>query len=199
MLPESVIFLAAFIHICATATYVYSTLRGQTQPNRVTWFMWALAPMIATAAQRAGGIGISTLMVFLSGFGLLVIFICSFFNKKAYWKTSRFDYICGVLALCGLALWYVEKNQDLAIIFSILSDFLAAIPTLRKAYFNPESENRVTYLMALIACIIGIFCVQQNNFTGYGFISYLILMYLSVSVILFRKSFLGFLKWRRVI
>ncbi len=161
--------------------------------------MWALAPMIATAAQLTGGIGLSTLMVFLSGFGPLVIFICSFANKKAYWETNRFDYICGALALCGLVLWYVTKNQDLAIVFSILSDFCAAVPTYRKIWSHPESENGPTYVLALVATVIGFFCVQQQSFTGYGFISYLVVLYITTSFAIYRKYFSRWLTWRRAL
>lgn len=191
MLPEQVIYLAALLHFGATLIYIVATLRGQTQPNRVTWFMWSLAPLIATAAQIASGVGLSTLIVFLSGFGPFLIFLCSFANKRAYWKTSKFDYLCGVLALIGLVIWYQTRDQDYAIIFSIISDFLAGIPTFCKAYSYPESENGPTYLVGGFAAFLGILCIQQPTFTAYGFMVYLFLMYV-ITILLIYRSKLGF-------
>ena len=97
MIPEYYVFFAAIINFCATISYAVATLRGTTQPNRVTWFMWALAPLNAAAAQLAGGVGWSTLMVFMTGIGPCIIVVCSFVNKKAYWQTGVFDYLCGLL------------------------------------------------------------------------------------------------------
>ncbi len=34
----------------------------------------------------------------------------------------------------------------MAILFSILADFFGAVPTLRKAYRDPESEHAVAFL-----------------------------------------------------
>jgi hypothetical protein len=197
MLPQYFIYIAALINLSSTATYVYETLQGRTRPNRVTWFMWALAPLIATAAQLAGGVGISTLIVFMSGLGPLIIFICSFVNKKAYWETTTFDYICGVLAFCGLVAWFFTKIENYAIAFSILGDFFAAIPTLRKAYSHPQSENGLTYFLAFISTLIGLLCIKQRTFMALGFNSYLTAMGLSLCLIVYRDTILNWVGIKR--
>jgi len=69
----------------------------------------------------------------------------SFVNKKAYWKTSVTDYACGAAALIGLVLWYITSDGTLAIAFSIIADFFAAIPTFKKSYTHPESEDFRAY------------------------------------------------------
>ena len=196
MISENFIYLAALIHLCATAVYAYATLKGKTKPNRVSWFMWALAPLIASAAQIQGGIGLSTLMVFMTGFGPLVIFLCSFANPKAYWKISVFDYVCGSLSFLAILIWCLTKSFNMAIILTILSDFLAAVPTYKKAYTDPASENGPTYVLGFLACFLGIFCVQQQGFTAYGFISYLTLLYATLSFLVYRKRLKKFLKRR---
>ena len=175
-----------------------ATLRGKTQPNRVTWFMWGVAPLIGTAAQLSGGVGWSTLALFMTGFGPVIIFICSFANKKAYWKTSIFDYLCGVLAVCGLLGWFFTRNQDVAIAFSIGSDFLAAVPTLRKCWTHPESENGPTFMYAALAALLGVLCVQQPTFTAYGFISYLLFIDCALLALIYRKKLNALLQRVRV-
>lgn len=122
------------------------TLRGKTRPNRVSFFMWSLAPMVAFAAQIQQGIGLLALATFTSGFIPLLIFIASFVDKRAVWKLTSFDLICGILSFAGLLLWIITREGNVAIFFAIAADLLAAIPTVKKSYFHPESEHWAGYL-----------------------------------------------------
>jgi hypothetical protein len=187
MLPINFIYLAAAINLCSAATYAYATLKGHTQPNRITWFMWGLAPLIASAAQFSNHVGLSTLIVLMSGLGPMTIFACTFVNKKAFWETTIFDWLCGILSLAGLILWSQSHNPDHAIAFSILADCSAGIPTLRKAYTHPTSENGPTFLLSLAATSIGFLCVQQITFSAYAFISYLVIVNILMCLTLYRR------------
>lgn len=186
MLPEKIIYLAALLHFGATLIYVVATLRGETRPNRVSWFMWSLGPFIATAAEVANDVGLSSLIVFMSGLGPLLIFLSSFANKKAYWKTTMFDYLCGAMAFLGLVAWYLTRNQDYAIVLSILSDFIAGVPTFKKSYTHPESENGPTYIVGGSAVLLGLFCIQQFTFTACAFMIYLFMMYVATCLLIYR-------------
>jgi len=192
MIPEKFIYLAALLNLTSTATYIFAIVRGDTRPNRVTWFIWMLAPFIAVFAQLAEGVGLSTLIVFMGGVGPLIILISSFTNQNAYWQTTPFDWVCGALALIGLVGWWLTKDGDIAIFFSIATDFCAALPTVRKSYIHPQSENGVTYLLAFLSNVIGLLCVQQKTFAGYAFISYMTIMCGFIGLIIYsRKSILA--------
>ncbi|MDR2541523.1 MAG: hypothetical protein LBD11_07380 [Candidatus Peribacteria bacterium] len=41
----------------------------------------------------------------------------------------------------ALVLRAITKQAEVAIIFAMMSDFSAAIPTLKKSYQHPETEN----------------------------------------------------------
>jgi hypothetical protein len=154
--------------------------------------MWGLAPLIATAAQISGGVGLSTLMVFMTGVECMAVLACSYKNKKAYWKTSVFDYLCGLLSVCGLIAWALTHNQDFAIFFSILADIFATIPTLYKAYHHPESENGPTFLLTIASCSLGVLCVQQPTFTAYAFITYLTCNSVLLCAMIYRRRMRAF-------
>jgi len=47
---EYLVIVAAVMSILAASVYIRSMFVGNTKPNRVTWVMWAIAPLIATAA-----------------------------------------------------------------------------------------------------------------------------------------------------
>src|SRR5258706_9034861 len=107
MLPENVIFIGIAINIIALLSYFLDTLKGRIKPNRVSFALWSLAPLIIFFAQIKQGVGTSALMTLSTGLLPLFILGASFVNKKAYWKLTRFDFICGALSLFGLFLWQI--------------------------------------------------------------------------------------------
>lgn len=173
MIDEKFVLLGALFNVIGGASYLIDTVKGRVRPNRVTWFIWALAPLIAFTAEVGQGVGIRSLMTFMVGFNPLLIFLASYVNKKSVWKLTRFDFACGSLSLIGLLLWYVTKVGNLAIFFSILSDGLASIPTFRKAYFYPETENWNVFLCAGISAIITLLTITVWNFAHWGFPLYI--------------------------
>ena len=109
MIDERFIFLGVALSFVGSLVYTILTIKGQAKPNRVSWFIWSLAPLIAFFAEVKQGVGIQSLATFVVGFGPLLTFIASFVNKKAYWKISKLDMICGGLSLVGLGLWGRRK------------------------------------------------------------------------------------------
>ncbi|HLO13486.1 MAG TPA: hypothetical protein VK206_01565, partial [Anaerolineales bacterium] len=140
MLHPNFVIVGTILGSIGTLAYIIDTIKGRVKPNRVSFLLWSIAPFIAFAAMLKQGVGISSLMTFSTGFLPLLVFIASFVNKKAEWKITRFDLVCGFLSVIGLALWLITKVGNVAIIFSILADGLAAVPTIRKAYYYPETE-----------------------------------------------------------
>jgi hypothetical protein len=164
----------ATVNFAACLSYVRAILKGEATPNRVSWFLWAVVPLIAGAAQLRAGVGISTLVVLSVGAGPACIVLASFAARTGSWKLGPFDYVCGACALAALALWAITGEPVTAIVLSILGDFAAALPTLRKAWLEPATENRSTYLIAFVGMILGILSVQEATFAAYAFNAYLV-------------------------
>src|SRR3989344_2835933 len=93
------VFVGAAVQFLGGVAYIKDTLRGKTKPNRVTWFLWMLAPYIGTAAAIGGGVSWAILPVFMAGFIPMLVLFASFLNKNAYWKLGSFDYLCGAFSL----------------------------------------------------------------------------------------------------
>ena len=173
------------INFAACLHYVRAILKGEASPNRVTWFLWALVPMIAGAAQLRAGVGISTLVVLSVGAGPAFVVLASFARGKGSWSLGPFDYLCGACALAALALWAITGDPVTAIVLSILGDAAAALPTLRKAWLEPATENRSAYLISLAGMILGIFSIREPTFAAYGFNAYLVVMSGALVLILY--------------
>lgn len=175
MLDERFIYLGVLLNLIGGIGYIIDTLKGKTKPNKITWFFWALAPLIAFAAEIQQGVGLSSLMTFSVGLSPLLIFVASFINKNSQWKLTTFDLICGGLSLCGLILWSITRIGNIAIFFSIMADLLASLPTLIKAYKAPETESSLIYLLSGINGLIALLTIKTWTFEFYGFPLYILL------------------------
>lgn len=88
------VILSAFISIAGGSAYVSDTLAGKSKPNRISWAMWAIAPLVGTAAALSAHADIwATTRIFLAGFIPLIVFSASFINPKSYWKLTAFDFL----------------------------------------------------------------------------------------------------------
>src|SRR5580700_5738198 len=116
MINQNFVIIGAIIAAFGSVSYIVDTVKGKVKPNRVSFLLWSFAPLIAFVAELQQGVGLQSLMTFVVGFLPLTIFIASFVNKKAEWKLTCFDFTCGALSLIGLALWYLTKSGNVAII-----------------------------------------------------------------------------------
>lgn len=175
MLNVHFVIVGAIINLIGSSSYVIHTLQGKARPNRVTWFMWAFAPLVAFSAELSQGVGLQSLMTFMVGFGPLLVVIASFIGKGK-WQIVRFDLACGGLSFLGLLLWLLTREGNIAIAFSILSDGLAATPTVIKSYHSPESESWGVFLGGALNAIITLLTIQHWTIASAGFPTYILII-----------------------
>ncbi|AKM81413.1 MAG: hypothetical protein UT13_C0001G0451 [Candidatus Pacebacteria bacterium GW2011_GWF2_38_9] len=180
MLDEKFIILGALISFYGGLTYLIDTIKGKTKPNRVSWFLWTLAPMIAFAAEIDKGVGLTSLMTFMTGFNPLLIIIASFVNKKSYWKLNKMDYVYGSISLFAILIWQLTGEGNLAIFFAILADGFASIPTVVKSYRQPESESYKIFLFGMINAGITLLTIKSWTFAHWGFPVYIFLICVTI-------------------
>ncbi len=176
MLNQNFIFIGTTIGAIGVLAYLVDTVKGKVKPNRVSFLLWSIAPLIAFAAQIKQGVGLESLMTFSTGFLPLTVFIASFVNKKAEWKLTKFDLFCGVLSIVGLVLWLITKVGNVAIAFSILADGLAALPTIIKAYKYPDTEIAWPWIATSFGVILTLLTINTLTFANSGFIIYILIV-----------------------
>lgn len=91
MLNENFVILGFTIQMFGSLRYLLKTIQGKVQPNKVTFFLWSFAPLIAFIAEIKQGVGIQALTTFSVGFSPLLIFIASFINKKVAWNWIKIN------------------------------------------------------------------------------------------------------------
>jgi hypothetical protein len=191
-LPHWLILLSALISAGGAYAYIRDTLSGKTQPNRVSWFLWALAPLIGTAAAVASDADLwATLRIFLAGFIPLLIFLASFVNPRSYWKLTPFDVICGSLSLVALFVWGAVDSPRLAILLAAVADGFAGFPTFLKAWKHPETETGITYVASLVSTVLVLPSIPAWNIENSAFQVYLLTASVLMLFCIYRKR-LGF-------
>jgi hypothetical protein len=176
MLNQNFVILGTLIGAIGSVAYLIDTVKGKVKPNRVSFLLWSIAPLIAFAAQMKQGVGLEALMTFSTGFLPITVFIASFVNKKAEWKVTRFDLGCGLLSIVGLILWLITKVGNIAIFFSIVADGLAAVPTIVKSYKYPDTELAWPWIATVFGVVLTLLTLKELTFANSGFIVYILLV-----------------------
>ncbi|MEI7765173.1 MAG: hypothetical protein WCI93_01145 [bacterium] len=192
MLSEKIGYIAVLIQLIGVSFYIRDMLRGNTKPNLVSWVVWALAPLIGSWLSVKAGAGLSVLPVFMAGFNPILVIIIAFVIKKGYWKITKFDIYCGVLAIFALFLWFLTNNFALSILFAIISDLLASIPTIVKSWNYPDTETSATYFGGIIANIVGLLIIKNWIFSIYALGLYFIVVNIIIVFAIYHKKMLYF-------
>jgi len=183
MLHSNFIIIGTLIGAVGSVAYLIATVQGKVKPNRVSFLLWSVAPLIAFFAQIKQGVGLEALMTLSTGFLPFTVFIASFVNKQAEWKLTSFDLICGILCLVGLGLWMITKVGNVAILFSIVADGFAAVPTIVKAYKYPHTEIAWPWIATVVGVILTLLTLSTFTFTNSGFILYILVLNLLIYVL----------------
>jgi len=177
-------YLAAALALIGGTSYVIDTVQGRTQPNRISWLLWAIAPLLAFFGALDEGVGLQSLMSFMVGFVPACVFAASFVNRKAYWRITSLDIGCGVLSVCGLIAWLATQEGNAAIVAAIAADGIAGVPTFAKAYRNPRSESSLIFWLGAANAGITLLTIDHWRFANFGFPVYILLGALSLALVI---------------
>ena len=192
MLPEQIIIIGVLINLLCSFWYIKNVLKGDTRPNPISWFIWSLAPFVGVFLQLRAGAGWSVMGVFMAGFAPLLVVIFTLFKKNTFWKIKSLDIVCGIFSVLALIIYIVTSNLAISILFAIISDFLAYIPTFVKTWKNPETETSSVYLGGIINNFISLFIIRNWAFAIYSFPIYLILANIVEIYFIYRKKIISY-------
>ncbi|MFA5773378.1 MAG: hypothetical protein WC908_01755 [Candidatus Paceibacterota bacterium] len=189
MIPEYFAYLSIPFIAIGSFFYIRDTIRGKTKPNRVSWIFWMIAPFVGVYIGYKSGVSLPLLAsTFAAGFCPFLVLIASIFNKNSYWKTTKFDILCGILSLIAIIIWVTTKNGAISITFAVLADLFASIPTIIKSWKHSETENIGPYSFGTINQIITILAISKFSFLNLIFPIYFILDNIIIILGVKRKS-----------
>lgn len=176
MLDPKFAILAVVLSMAGNVGYIVDTLRGRTRPNRITWTLWSLPPLIAFAAQVSKHVGGPAALTFACGLGALGVVGASFRSRRTAWKVMPVDLVCGALSLLCLAVWALTGDPEIAIVLAILTDVFATLPTAIKAYRDPGSESTGAFLLFAMSGLVTLLTVKQWSLANYGYPAYILVL-----------------------
>ena len=167
---HSLVIISTLLMLWGGYAYFRDTLAGRTKPNRVSWFLWALAPLGSLGAAFSVDADIwASVMVLVGGVVPGVVFLGSFFNRKSYWKLTWFDWFCGGLSLTALLFWQLASSPLIAVLLAAGANTFALIPTFIKAWNFPETETRLIYINSFLSAVLIIPAIPVWNIANSAF------------------------------
>ena len=155
--------LAGIISLSAYAPYILSILRKETKPNRASWIIWAIVSSIIALSYREAGASYAFLAPVGYAIGSTIVLILSIRNGVGGW--TPFDRSCLLGAAVSLVLWRIFDSPISALLINLFIDILGTLPTLRKAWYQPETESKVAWSLFSLGTIVNLFAIEKWIFS----------------------------------
>lgn len=178
---------AAIVSIFCYIPYIITTIKGTTRPNIATWLTWMILSIVVTASSFAAG-AFNTLWVPLCGvLGQGSIAFLAINRGKSNW--SKFDLVCLFFVGLGLGFWWHFNSPMIALIMTLTVDLIGVLPTFKKSYQEPQSENLLTWVLYLLSSLLLIFSVESWTLAIGLFPIYLFSVNFVIVLLLVREKF----------
>ena len=157
--------VAAIIGLVSYIPYFWGIYRGQIKPHGFTWFVWGVLTGIGFVAQLLSGGGAGSFLMLI--YSLLCFSVAIIAFKQGHVKYVLFDWISLSGALFASGLWLLTKNPLTAVILISLSDGIAILPTMRKAYYYPNEESVLPWFVGVFTYIFSILALDSRSLTNW--------------------------------
>ncbi len=175
--------VAGILALAAFVPYVLAILRGETKPNRATWWIWAVVGFMLGASYYSSGANHTIWVPVSYVVGPLVIAVLSLKYGEGGW--TRFDRMCLLGAGISVVLWWIFGSPLIALCINLFIDFLGALPTIRKAYHKPEGEDRAAWALFVAGDIANLFAVERWTFAIAAYPVYMFLCGGVIAILVF--------------
>ncbi len=163
MTPERVIgIVAGGVSFLAHPLYIWSILKKETVPHKVTWTLSALLGFMSLIFYRGSG-GHETIYVPLGDFiGLSTIAVLAFWYGRNS-SISRTDWLCVIGVIGAIGVFLISRDPLLAFAVALGAEVLALVPTMLKTYKYPREEGFTAWSFTHMGNILNFFAIEQGN------------------------------------
>lgn len=129
--------------------HIYKAFSTKTTPHLYSWCIWTLDGLIIFALQITHGAGAGAFVALSATLLSITVVILTLRNKHKQ-DITKTDTLYATTALIALGLWIFAKQPLLSGILIIMVDVLGFLPTVRKSWNKPFSENPSFYAINVI-------------------------------------------------
>jgi hypothetical protein len=163
--------IAGFFSIVCYIPYIISILKKKTIPSRATWITWTILSTVISFIHYFSGHLQTIWLPICGGIGQGIVALLSLKYGEKGW--SKFDLSCLFCVGIGLVMWWHFNSPLPALILNILVDVFGALPTIKKTYFEPETEDLLTWTLYFIGSVFNLFAVSDFSFNSLVFPLYI--------------------------
>jgi hypothetical protein len=178
--------VAVLLALVSGVVYYVSILKGKTRPHLYTRLVWATVESIIFFGQYTTGGGAGswvTAVGALLTFGIVILCI-----KYGTTDVTTSDRISFAAALLCIVPWVITKDPLWSVIFAILIDIWAIIPTLRKTWNSPSSESFFAWSISEVKIIFAFFALSTYSFTTWAYpVEAFIMNAILIFIIVYRR------------
>lgn len=183
---------AGLLSFLAFIIYYITIINGKTLPNKATWLILTIVGILVSVSYYSIGAK-ETIWVSISYVvGPLIAFLLSLKYGESNW--TILDRTCLSISIVSILVWSFTESAIIVLLTNIFIDFLGIIPTIKKSYINPESEDYVPWLITTIASLLNILAIQDWVFSIYVYPIYMIVFNTIITIPLFIFRFRTFFK-----
>ncbi len=147
--------VAGVLALLSFVPYLNSIFKCTTKPSRVSWSIWAIQGWILTSTYYLSG-GIHNIWLPLADTILVTtIALLSFKYGSRQW--SKIDLVTLIGAAITITIWITTSVPLYALYSGVMVGILASLPTIKKAYQKPGTENPWAWGIFSLAAIINLF------------------------------------------
>lgn len=161
IMKESLAIIATIFAIIGNVPYLIDVFRKKVEPHPYTWLVWTIVSAVTFFGQLAKGGGIGSLPTGVAeGFTVIIFLFSLRYGFKHVTKTDTYFLI---FALLGLIPWLVTKDPTVSVITVVTIDLIAFVPTIRKTWQHPKTENSLLYGMNVARHVLTLFSLRTYN------------------------------------
>jgi hypothetical protein len=179
--------LGFLLQMASAAACCHAIATKPVSPNRVSWLLWATIPLVASVIAIQDGAGWGVLPVLGASLGPWIVLFFAIVRRRGSWQFTPLSITCLVVSLSGLAIQIVGFGI-VASIAVMVTEFSAALPTIAKAWKDPQSESALTYLLSGTSAVTALLTINTFNLQQAGFPMMVTLLMFTIALIVIVKG-----------
>ncbi|MEM8829220.1 MAG: hypothetical protein AAGE96_07670 [Cyanobacteria bacterium P01_G01_bin.19] len=181
--------LAGIVGLLGFLPYIITTIQGKNTPNRASWWIWGILGVITGISYYYAGATTTIWVPVCYAVCQIITAILSLKYGEGGW--NLLDKFCLAGAGTSLLLWWIFDSPLVALIFTLLIDLFAAIPTVIKSYSHPEQESCFSWTIFLIANTLNMIALEEWSISLVAYPFYLFYLSSTLSIILWLPRITG--------
>jgi hypothetical protein len=140
--------------------YAVEIMRGETKPNRASWFIWSVLGLAILATYKAspGSQHLLPGTIALAVGPVVTLLLCLKYGEG---ELTTFDKSCLGGAALGLFLWHKFNSPVLGLLCSLITDAMGLIPTWRSLAKDPTKEKPHAWILWSCGNICNMFTINK--------------------------------------